>query len=102
MGKEESDNQTLLWKKKKQNKTMKPISEPKQLDTSSHKTKHAIPFIHDSYASANPHLDLLFSVIASWRDCLSTLPPLLIQTHHHSYFIPLLPSCDFTPLVSPT
>ena len=81
---------------------MKPISEPKQLDTSSHKTKHAIPFIHDSYASANPHLDLLFSVIASWRDCLSTLPPLLIQTHHHSYFIPLLPSCDFTPLVSPT
>lgn len=101
MRKEESDNQTLLCKKK-QNKTMKLISELKQLDTSSHKTKHAIPFIHDSYASANPHLDLLFSVIASWGGCLPSLPPLLIQTHHHSYFIPLLPSCDFTPLVSPT
>lgn len=88
MRKEESDNQSLLWEKK-QNKTMKPISELKQLDTSSHKTKHAIPFIHDSYASANPHLDLLFSVIASWGDCLPTLLSLLIQTHHHSYFIPI-------------
>lgn len=100
MRKEESDNQSLQWHKK-QNKTMKPISELKQLDTSSHKTKHVIAFIHDSYASANPHLDLLFSVIASWGDHLPTLPPLLIQTHHHSYFIPLLPSCDFTPLASP-
>ena len=84
MRKEESDKN--LWHKK-QNKTMKPINELKQLDTSSHETKHVIPFVHDSYASANPHLDLLFSVIASWGDHLPTLPPLLIQTHHHSYYL---------------
>ena len=84
MRKEESDKN--LWHKK-QNKTMKPINELKQLDTSSHKTKHVIPCVHDSYASANPHLDLLFSVIASWGDHLPTQPPLLIQTHHHSYYL---------------
>ena len=85
MRKEESDNQSLP-RGKKQNKTIKPISELNWLDTLSHKTKHVISFIHDSYASDNFRLDFLFSVIASWGHHLPTLSTLFIQTHHNGYF----------------